>query len=124
MLSKLEKRFVKTPTSFLTRKRAYTKRQLEKKITKTAEDIGLLIGSGYDISEIIDSIISNSNNNSDNRVKHIMEKILMVQKILDGLGDNDNDGVRETTVTEPTISKKVSDSKKSDSVDDDENWDV
>lgn len=82
MLSKTEKRFVKTPTSFMPRKRTYTKKQLEKKITKTANDIGLLIDSKYDISEIIDSIITHS----DVQVKQIMEQILKVQEILDGLG--------------------------------------
>jgi len=64
------------------RKKTYTKKQLEKKITKTANDIGLLIDSKYDISEIIDSIITHS----DVQVKQIMEQILKIQEILDGLG--------------------------------------
>jgi len=64
------------------RKRTYTKKQLEKKITKTANDIGLLIDNKYVISEIIDSIIIHS----DVQVKQIMVQILKAQEILDGLG--------------------------------------
>ncbi len=108
MLSKIEKRLVKTPTSILSKKRAYTKRQLEKKITKTAEDIGLLIDSKYDISEIIGSIIQHS----DIRAKHMMEQILKAQKILDELEG----------ITEPTSQKASnSDSKKTDG---DNDWDM
>jgi len=82
MLSKSEERFVKSPSSFLPRKRAYAKKQLEKKITKTASDIGLLIVNGYDLSEIIGSMLQHS----ENKVKRIMEQIIQVQKILEDIG--------------------------------------
>lgn len=110
MLSKTEKRFVKSPVSFMPRKRTYTKRQLEKKITKTANDIGLLIDSKYDISEITDSIISHSNI----QVKQVMRQILKAKEILDTLG------------AEPEIfdSEKVSSSKKIDDTINEEDWDV
>lgn len=89
------------------RKRAYTKRQLEKKITKTVNDIGLLIDSKYDISEIIDSIVIHS----DIKVKRIMKQILKAQEILDVLGTE-------------SIPEKVDDSEKTDDTDNKEDWDV
>ncbi len=118
MLSGPEKRFVKTPSSFKPKKKTYKKRNLKKNITDTAEDIGLLIDNGYDISEIVESIIQHSGN----RIKYIMEQILKAQKIIDGLETGD-----ATTVTESKhMRKKLDDSKKSDDVDDskDEDWDM
>jgi len=118
MLNKTEKRFVKTPSSFNPRKKVYTKGQIEKRITDTAEDIGLLIENEYNISEIVESII----HHSGNRVTYLMEQISKAQKIIDGLETGE-----ATTVTESKhIPKKLDDSKKSDDDDDskDEDWDM
>lgn len=121
MLSKTEKRFVITPSSFKPTKKTYHKRHLKKKITDAAEDIELLIENGYNISEIVESII----HHSGNRIKYIMEQILKTQKIIDGFEPEEE----ATTVTKSKhIPKKPDDPKKSDVdvVDDskDEDWDM
>jgi|APSaa5957512493_1039668.scaffolds.fasta_scaffold24038_1 hypothetical protein len=84
MLSDNEKRLLRTPTSMSAQTRSYTRHHLAKKITKTAEDLAFMLEMGYDLSEIINTLIGAADEQINGKAR-ILQKIIQLQQQLKNL---------------------------------------
>lgn len=64
--------------------RSYTQHHLAKKITKTAEDLAFMLQRGYDLTEIIDTLLVATDEQISEKTK-ILEKIIQLQQQLKNL---------------------------------------